>query len=784
MVRQIQRSPVGIHFRVQTKRRKFMSSVEATNHWQPTACILCSRNCGIEVETLGREISKIRGDKKHPISEGYLCQKAQRLNYYQNHADRLSTPLRRREDGSFEEISWDTAVEEIAAKILHLRDTYGGHSLAFFGGGGQGNHLGGPFAKACRTAMRTQNYYNALAQEKTGGFWVDGHLYGRQNCHPTEDVENAEVVVFIGTNPWQSHGIRNAREVLHAIRKSTSRKMIVIDPRKTETAAMADIHLQLKPGTDAFLLSAILSIIVRENRQAQEFLEQHTVGFEAVRDALLNVPIEAYAKRAGVEIEALYQTARLISDAESCAVRTDLGIEQTLNSTLNMYLRSLLSLLTGNFNKRGGVNLHTALVPLIGHSPEGKEYRSKVNNFPAIGNLLPPNILPSEIATDHADRIRGLVVDSANPMVTMADTQAYREAFTKLDLLVVIDVAMTETARLANYVLPASSQFEKWEATFFNLEFPKNAFHLRKPLFEPLEGTLAECEIYTRIIRAMGEIPEDFAELLEAAQQGRMAFAMAFKKTLAEHPEWMDYAPIILYETLGKTLPEGAAGAAFLWATAHQFAAQQAQAVRRAGHLGEGLLLGEALFEAILHSHSGVLFSVNEYEDSWKFLKHKDGLVHLEIPEMLAALGELDATEPSATAEYPFTLVAGERRSYNANTIYRDPKWRKTDYDGALKIHPEDAATLHLADGSWARCETKRGSAIVRIEINDTLRPGMVTLPHGYGLEYPLEDGKRQRTGAYINELTSADHCDPLAGTPYHKFVPVRITRVEVPLVV
>ncbi len=756
-----------------------MNLSEATTNYQPTACILCSRNCGIEVEVRGRELTMIRGDKKHPISEGYLCQKAQRLNFYQNHADRLASPLRRREDGTFEEISWETAVQEIATKIVHLRDTYGGHSLAFFGGGGQGNHLGGPYSKGLRTAMRTQNYYNALSQEKTGGFWVDGRLYGRQNCHPTEDIENAEVVVFIGTNPWQSHGIRNAREVLHEIRKDLARKMIVIDPRKTETAKMADIHLQLKPGTDAFLMGAILAIIVRENRQASDFIAQRTVGFEAVRNALLKVPIDAYAKRAGIELEAVYQVAHLISGASSCAVRTDLGIEQTLNSTLNSYLRALLSLVTGNFGKRGGINLHTSFVPLVGHSVEGREYRSQVNHFPAIGNLLPPNILPSEIDTEHPNRIRGMVVDSANPIITMADTQAYRNAFAKLELLVVIDVAMTETARLADYVLPASSQFEKWEATFFNLEFPKNAFHLRKPLFEPLKNTLAECEIYTRIIRAMGEIPADFSELAAAAKQGRMQFAMAFKKALAQHPEWLDFAPIILYETLGKTLPDGAAAAAFLWATAHQFAAQHAEAVHRAGHKGEGLLLGEALFEAILHSHSGVMFSVNEYEESWNFIRHKDGLVHLEIPEMLAALGELDATEPAIAADFPFTLVAGERRSYNANTIYRDPAWRKTDPDGALKVHPEDAASLGLSDGSWARCESKRGAAIVRVEINDTLCRGMVTLPHGYGMEHPFADGQRHRTGAHINELTAAEDRDPIAGTPYHKYVPVRITRVD-----
>lgn len=755
------------------------SQAGQSGQWQPTACILCSRNCGLEVEVREREIVKIRGDKAHPISEGYLCQKPQQLNYYQNHADRLTSPLRRRADGNFEPISWETAISEIAAKLVSLRDTFGGHSLAYFGGGGQGNHLAGPYGKALRTAMGTRHYYSALAQEKTGGFWVDGRLYGRQNCHPTEDVENAEVVVFIGTNPWQSHGIRNARQVLREIHKDPNRKMIVIDPRRTETAELSDLHLPLRPGTDAFLMAAILAVIVREELADADFIAERTSGFAAVREALLEVPVEAFAARAGISIEDVHKAARLIATAESCCVRTDLGIEQTLNSTLNAYLRSLLSLLTGNFGKRGGINLHTSLIPLIGHSPENR-HRSSVTDFPYIGNLLPPNILPEEINNDHADRTRGLIVDSANPMVTMADTKAYRAAFAKLDLLVVIDVAMTETAQMAHYVLPASSQFEKWEATFFNLEFPANAFHLRKPLFAPLEGTLPESEIYTRLIRAMGALSGDFAELKAAAKKGRLPFAIGFQNLMKQQPELQDYAPVILYETLGQTLPDGAAAAAFLWATAHQFAAKHPEAVRRAGHCGEGPLLGEALFEAILASRSGVVFSINEYEESWAFLKHDDKRIHLEIPEMLEEVRKLDPAEPTFAKDFPFILVAGERRSYNANTIYRDPAWRKTDPDGALRVHPDDALTVGLANGGWARCESKRGAVVVRVEISNAVPRGQVTLPHGYGMEHPVGEGERRRTGAHINELTSAEDRDPIAGTPYHKYVPVRLTPLDV----
>lgn len=756
-----------------------MSNQLAESQWQPTACILCSRNCGIEVTTKDRAIIKIRGDKAHPISTGYLCQKAQRLNYYQNNADRLTSPLRRRDDGTFEEISWEVAINEIANKLVYLRDTYGGHSLAFYGGGGQGNHLGGPYGKAMRTAMNSHNYYNSLAQEKTGGFWVDGRLYGRQNCHVSEDVDHAEVVVFIGTNPWQSHGIRNARQILQEIQKDAQRKMIVIDPRRTETAAMADIHLQLRPGTDAFLMAAMLAIIIKEEQEAREFIEQHTTGFAAVRDAIKKVDIEAYIERAGVSSKDVYQAVKYITNAHSCSVRTDLGIEQTLNSTLNSYLRALLYLLTGNLGKKGGNNFHTAFVPMIGHTDEGaKQLRSQVLQFPLIANLLPPNILPKEIDNDHPNRTRGLIVDSANPMVTGADTQAYQKAFAKLDLLVVIDVAMSETAQMAHYILPATSQYEKWEATFFNLEFPKNAFHLRKPIFEPLPNTLTEAEIYTRIIEAMGLLNYDLTELKEAAKQGRMPFAFAFQTFLATHPKLFDLAPLVLYRTLGPTLPEGADAAAFLWATCYQLVGKDPESVRRAGYQGDEMELAEALFNAVLTNHSGLIFSVDEYADNFKFIRHRDGKVHLEIPEMIEALNKLNGQNSSSVAEYPFVLCAGERRSYNANTIYRDPAWRRSDADGALKINPQDALSLGIANGEMVKCESKRGSAIVRVEITDTNRQGLVTLPHGYGLEYPDENGERQRSGARINEMTSSEDMDPVAGTPYHKYVPVRITRM------
>ena len=406
-----------------------------------TACILCSQNCGILVEQDEQgKFGKIIGDPEHPVSEGYLCQKATRLNYYQEQ-ERLTSPLRKKADGSFEEISWDIAIQEIAQKLVHIRNTHGGTSIAFAGGGGQGNHLGGVYGAMLRLACETPYVYTALA-----------HVY------------------FLGTNPVQSHGIPKARPTVNEIARNPEKTLVVIDVRRTETAKKADIFLQVKLGKDAYLLAAILGHIVQNGLEDQEFKAKHTVGFDQIKPHLMQVPIAEYAAVCGVDEAAIVAVAKGIAAAKTFALRSDLGIEQSHNSTLNAYLARLLFLVTGNFGKEGTNCLHTMFFPLVGHSksPEEGGIITQVTGMRGIGKLFPPNILPLEINTDHPKRLRALIVDSANPVANYADAKAQRAAIEQLELSVVVDVAMTETARAAQYVLPARNQFEKIEATFFN----------------------------------------------------------------------------------------------------------------------------------------------------------------------------------------------------------------------------------------------------------------------------------------------------------------------------
>lgn len=737
--------------------------------WHKTACILCENNCGVQIQLEGRTFAKIRGDKDHVATGGYTCNKALRLDHYQNGGERLTTPLRREPDCSFTPIDWDTAIREVAARLKKVRDSHGGESIFYYGGAGQGNHLGGAYSGALLRALGGHYRSNALAQEKTGESWVDAHLTGG---HTTGDFEHAEVSVFIGKNPWQSHGVPRARTVLKEIAKDPARTMIVIDPVRTETADLADIHLQVRPGTDAWCLAGLLGVLVQEDLIDHTFLQTHTTQATEVLAHLEAIDVAQNAQVCGLDEDLLRTTARRIAAASSVSTYEDLGVQQGPNSTLVSYLNKLIWLLTGNFANPGGMQPHSWVVPLARYDTTPR--RTPVTGAHMPGGLVPCNVIAEEILTDHPKRFRAMVIESSNPAHSLADSAAFREALAVLDVVVVIDIALTETGRLADYVLPASSQFEKWEATFFAFEFPRNTFHLRAPVLDPLPGTLPEPEIHARLIRELGVVSRTrLAMLRTAARIGRTPYKLVFAALAATNKKVPGMAPYLLYETLGRTLPDGARSAAVLWALAQRIAKQYPKAMRRAGHSS-----ADALFDAMLAGRSGMTFTHDEPEDAWQYVPHPGHRIPLAIPELLELLSALDTTPAvHTTAEFPIVLAAGQRRAFTANTIFRDNTWRKREVDGALRISPYDAEQLGLDDGAVAQITTRSGTAQATVEIDDRLQAGNAALPNGFGLDLPTADGSTERTGVALNTLTDLQWRDPIAGTPWHKHVPARITR-------
>jgi anaerobic selenocysteine-containing dehydrogenase len=741
--------------------------------WQPSACILCECNCGIEilVGDDGRSFEKIRGDKLHPASAGYTCNKALRLDLHQNgQTGRITHPLRRRPDGTFEEIGWDTAISEIAARLGEVRDTFGGETIFYYGGGGQGNHLGGAYSPATMAAFGARYRSSALAQEKTGEFWVNARMLGNIT---RADFEHCEVALFVGKNPYQSHGFPRARSVLKDIGKDPARSMIVIDPVRTETAELADFHLQVRPGTDLYLLTALAAVLVQENLIAADWLAEHANGLDAVVDVLQQVPVAGYCAVSDVDETLVRAVAARVAAADSVAVFEDLGVQMNRDSTLVSYVEKLVWLLTGNFGKPGAQYVPSSLVPIgrdRGHAgDEGP--RSPVAGARIISGLVPCNVIAEEILTDHPARYRAMLVESANPAHSLADSARMREALRALELVVVIDVAMTETARLADYVLPAPTQFEKFEATFFNFDFPRNIFHLRHPVVPAPQGVLPEPEIHARLVEASGALTEhDYAPLRAAAASGRAEYAQAFLAALAD-PAKRRLASVLLYRTLGPTLPHEASAAAVLWMAAHECARKNPAGVEKAGY-GSGLEAGERLFEAIIHGSHGVEITHDEYDASWQRLPNDR--INLDVPELLAAVAALrDRVAPRQDPDWPFVLSAGERRAFTANTIMRDPSWRRRDPDGRLRISSTDATQLGVTTGDQVRLTTRRGSAEVFVDVTDSMRAGHISLPNGLGLTV------RERTGVAPNELTAAEDRDEWAGTPWHKHVPARLEPLK-----
>ena len=486
----------------------------------------------------GRHITRVHGNREHVASQGYACEKAQRIDYYQNGRDRLTAPMRRRPDGSFEEIDWDTAIREVAAGFKRVREKWGGASIFYYGGGGQGNHLVRQLRRLDAPRARIG------VQLERAGAGEDRRVLGRSPALRNRAQRQLPAGRGRGVRRQEPMAVAwlSARAThLARIAADPNRALVVIDPRRTETAEMADYHLRVRPGTDAFCLAAILGVLVQEDLISHEYIRDRTQNSDELIAALNEVPVADYCGRAGVDETLVREVARRIARASSVSVYEDLGIEQSLHSTLNSYLEKLLFAVTGNVGKAGGMNAGTSLTGMFGGALSSQT--SPVGGHRIIGGMIPANVIPDEILTDHPKRFRAMLVESENPAHSVADSARMREALRALEFVVVIDVAMTETAREAHYVLPASSQYEKWEATFFGAAFHTetefaNTFTLRAPILEAIPGTLPEGEIHRRLVRALGAMTDDdVAPLRAAAEKGRSEYAMELMRLVSERPQ-------------------------------------------------------------------------------------------------------------------------------------------------------------------------------------------------------------------------------------------------------
>ena len=759
-----------------------------------TVCVLCSHNCGLRVDVAGGRISAVRADESNPITHGYICNKGFSIAHYVEHKQRVEHPLKRRPDGSFERISWEQAIPEIAARLNAIRAEHSPRAVGLVGIGGQANHMDAPYGLTFLSALGSKRWFNAFAQEKTQHFLIDQWMFDAAPSlffHP--DIEHTRFLLMLGTNPKVSNRGHNATDTFKAFAANPQQTLVVLDPRETETTRTADKHLRIKPGSDAYVLLGMAAAIVSsEGLVDARLIDQQTVGFEPLRQALAQVDIDEMARRAGIPTAELLDVARQYAEAESAAIMFDLAIEHNLFSTLTSYLIHVLAVLTGNAGRRGGNVFFESLTPPdLSPKRHAEPERALASGIPAISALggfgmFSPTLVPEEIMLDHPQRLRALIVEGANPLLSFSDTQAWRAAREHLDLLVVVEPAMTETAEIADYVLPTPVGYEKWEIAGFPKGYPGIYVQLRPPVVPGPPDALPEPEIYARLAEAMRLVPETPAELFTLGANavdnpdGAAAFMSTAMTVGGGSPANLLFWS---YRALGPHLPSPAVTA--VWAQVHANTFVRLEAMVRA--LGEEwreqspFAVAAEVFRRILAHPEGVeIGRVDPDRGLEAVIGFDDKKVRLAPPPMLEEIGRAARTDRPSDPNFPLVLAAGLRTQWTANTIQRDPKWRKgRGPHCALNLSPDDAAALGIAGGDQVRLVTKRGALELPAAIDKRLQPGHVWVPNGFGTRYPKDgDGPLEAAGVNLNEITASDERDPFTGCPMHKYTLCRVERI------
>jgi anaerobic selenocysteine-containing dehydrogenase len=739
--------------------------------WKKTGCVLCAQNCGLQVLVEDNRMVKVRPDKDNPRSEGYACRKGLNIAFHQHNADRLTHPLKKVGD-KFEQISWDQAISEIAEKLQKILDQHGPRSLAWLISG-QGCHFGIPYVDQLGKRLGSKYNYTALGQEYTGRFWAHGLTLGSQSLVFTPDYKNTDMLMAVGWNPMMSHGTPQARRKLTKFTKDPNKLMVVVDPRLSETAKIADIHLALRPGTDALLFKSMIAIILKQGWHDQEYISKHVNGFDEILPWFTDFDAEAALDVCELSYEQVYDICREFTTRKSC-LHDDLGILMNRHSTLVSYLLVALLAVSGRISVPGGVYFPSGMIEILPDlDPEPREpWQTQVTNIPAILGMFPPNVMPEEIMSDHPDRLRAVLIYGSNPLRSYADTTAYEKAFNHLDLLVTVEMAMSETAALSHYVLPSKSAYESWDGTFFFNNFPEVFFQMRRPVVNPEGLQLEAGEIFTRLADAMGLIPELPDSLHQVADKG---CAKEFRDTLMgyimENPENMGVVPFIVANTLGKAMDSVhlATLCAMLQARPQSF---QEEAVR-AG-FSSGPDQGLEIFQAIIDNPEGTVVGIADPDKNFEALTTKDGRIQLHVPEFGDWIQEINPADEEAQLKtddrFPLILIAGRHMDMNANTNMRDPAWNKDRRACTLAINPADAEKYGFSNGQRVKITTEAGEETIEVEVTKTTRKGQVIIPHGFGLVY---NGRVY--GANVNRLTKNTHRDTLAATPLHRYVPCRV---------
>lgn len=701
-----------------------------------TFCRICEPLCGMVATVEDGRITKLRPDPHHPLSRGYACPKGIAMVEVQNDPDRVLHPLRRGRGGEFERVSWEVALGDIAARLRRIPSA----SVAWYmGNPGAFSYSHTLWVKGFLDGLGSPHYYSAGSQDVNNRFAASALLYGSPLLLPIPDLRRTSFLLMVGANPLVSHGsvlsAPRVREQLLDIER-----VVVVDPRRTETARQFE-HLPIRPDTDAYLLLALIATVFEEDLADRAFLERWTDGAAGLERLALAHPPEATEARTGVPAARARELAREFAAAEGAAAYGRTGSCLGRFGTLVSFLLDALNAVTGNLDRPGGSVFGRPPVEVdrvgerLGLATYGKR-RSRIGGFPDVIGNLPASLLPREIETPGDGQIRALFVSAGNPVLSVPDGEALERSLGSLDLCVSLDLYVNETNQHADYVLPATTFYEREDVplAFLGL-FTTPFIQATDPVVEPPGECRQEWAVIDDIARRIGVAPYSDARLRLLAKLG-----------VRPGPE----------RVVDLLLRTGPGGDLFGLRRGGLSLAK----LRRHPH---GLLLGE-------HIATGVL------KDRLHTTAKRLRLCPPEIADEIERLASVNGADP----QFPLRLIGmREQRSHNS-WMHNAPLLMRGGRTHLLRVHPDDAALAGLEDGGDARLESKDGAVTVPVKVTDEMTPGTVALPHGWG----HRGGWRlanQHGGANVNLLAGGapEDLERLAGMAHLNGIPVRISPVR-----
>jgi anaerobic selenocysteine-containing dehydrogenase len=717
-------------------------------------CPLCEACCGLEVHTEGGQVTAIRGAAHDVFSRGYICPKAVALKDLHEDPDRLRTPLLRR-DGVLQPATWEQAFAEIERRLPPLLQAHGRDAVALAVGNPSAHKMGlllyfGRLAKA----LGSKNVYSASTLDQMPKQLSSGLMFGHWLSIPVPDIEHSEYLLVIGANPMASNGslwtVPDFRGKAKALRARGGR-LVVIDPRRTETAAVADAHHFIRPGADVYLLAAMVHTLFDEGLVRTGRLTPHLSGIEAVREAVQGFTPERVAARCAIAADTLRQLARDLSGARSGCVYARIGTCTQAYGTLCSWLVDVLNALTGKLDEPGGAMFPKAPAfaqntfgpPGRGRGVATGRHASRVSGAPEVFGELPMGCLAEEIETPGPGQVRALITVAANPVLSAPGGARLAAALDSLDFMVSLDIYCNETTRHADVVLPDRSPLEE---SHYDVAFPQFSYRNH-----------ARCS--GAVFSPAADHPPEWQSLLRLAAIARGQGAQADVLALDDE---------LLADDLRKHAGDSAGAVLQALAATHPLRRGPERLLDLALRSGpHGDLFGarpEGLtLDRVAAAPGGI--DLGELQPRMpEVLRTPSGRIELAPPSLLA---DLPRAWADLDAPVPALAVIGRRDVRSNNSwMHNLPLLAKGPFRGTLLVHPQDAAACGVAEGGQARLASASGSVEVTVELSDALMPGVVSLPHGWGHDLP---GAKlalaaERPGANLNLLLDPAQRDPLSG--------------------